>query len=141
MHVGICRFTLLIVGSHSLKEKRSVVRRLRTVVADRLGVTLAEVGGRAVLDSWQRADLAFATVSDDHDRAEAACHRVLRMAATIDGAELGAARLEVAPYGDDWFADAAEVTRAAGLKLDGAGAEDDWIPEAWRREAGEESGS
>ena len=65
MFVGVCRFTVIVAGSHSLKEKRVVLRRVKDRVRAQHGVTLAEVAGQ---DTWQRADLAFALVSGERDR-------------------------------------------------------------------------
>lgn len=129
MYVGICRFTLLITGSHSLKEKRSVLRRLKDRVRDR-GVTLSEVGGQ---DTWQRADLAFAVVAGDRDRAQVALDGVLRQVAGLEGAQVAAARTEVLPFGDDWFASAGALNRSWGDKVGAAGNDDDqsWVPPEW----------
>ena len=127
MHVGICRFTLLVTGSHSLKEKRSVLRRLKDRARDR-GVTLSEVGGQ---DTWQRADLAFAVVAAERDRAQAALDGVLRQIGGVEGTQLAAARTEVLAFGDDWYASAAAQGRSWDDKV---GATDDdlsWVPGDW----------
>src|SRR5688500_16344108 len=99
--VGVCRCTLLVGGSQSLKEKRSVLRRVKAVVRDRLGVQLAEVGGQ---DTWQRADLGFAVVATEREGAQSLAEGVLRTIAGIDGGQIAAARIEVVAYGEDWFA-------------------------------------
>ncbi len=129
MHVGVCRFTLLITASHSLKEKRSVLRRLKER-SKALGVVVAEVGGQ---DTWQRAELAFAVVADSRDRAESLVEGVLRGCAGVDGAQLVTARREVTAYGEAWYAAAAELERAWDDKTGAAGADDDrsWVPAAW----------
>ena len=72
--------TLRVVQSHSLKEKRAVLRRLRDRVAE-VGVTLREVGGA---DTWQRADLGFAVVGQDRDDATAAVRRVVGLCAQAE---------------------------------------------------------
>ncbi len=127
MHVGICRFTLLVTGSHSLKEKRSVLRRLKDRVRDR-GVTLSEVGGQ---DTWQRADLAFAVVAGERDRAQAAIDGVLRHVSGVEGAQLAAARTEVLPFGDDWYASAAEQGRSWDDKVSATDDDLSWVPGEW----------
>jgi uncharacterized protein YlxP (DUF503 family) len=142
MHVAVCRFTLLVPESHSLKEKRSVLRRLKERTRA-LGVVVAEVGGQ---DTWQRAELAFAVVADARDRAEQLADAVLRACADAvanDGAQLAAARREVTAYGDDWYASAAEVGRAWDAKVgDASAAADDasWVPAAWLADGAEGSG-
>ena len=128
MYVGVCRFSLVVAHSHSLKEKRSVVRRLRDRVQQRFGVTLSEVGGQ---DTWQRADLAFSILTATRDGAEAAIAGVVGFSAAQDAGEIAATRHEVLAFGDDWFAAARPWEKpAAG---EGA-AEEDWIPPSWRDE-------
>jgi uncharacterized protein YlxP (DUF503 family) len=69
VHVGIVRFELFIPASHSLKEKRAVIkpivegakRRFGVAAAKRrFGVAAAEVAHQ---DTWQRADLGMAAVA------------------------------------------------------------------------------
>jgi hypothetical protein len=127
IHVGVCRFSLLVPGSHSLKEKRVVLRRMKDRAHDQ-GVTLAEVAGQ---DAWQRGDLAFALAAGDRDRAQAACESVLRRIAGIDGAQVTAARIEVVGFGDDWYAEAA---RSGEIWAEKAGEGDpdlSWVPADW----------
>ncbi len=129
MFVGVCRCTVLVTASHSLKDKRSVLRRMKDRVRERLGVQLAEVGGQ---DTWQRADLAFAVVAGERDPAQHLADGVLRSIAGIEGAQLAAVRVEVVPYGDDWFAEAAREGRAWDAKTGVADTDDQaWVPSAW----------
>jgi uncharacterized protein YlxP (DUF503 family) len=129
VNVGVCRFTLLIAQSHSLKEKRVVLRRLKDR-ARAQGVTLTEVGGQ---DSWQRADLAFSVVAGERDRAQSICEGVLRQVASVDGGQIAAARVEVVGFGEDWYANAAETGRMWEAKAGEGDAKPDlsWVPDAW----------
>ena len=127
MFVGVCRLTLRVVQSHSLKEKRAVLRRLRDRAAE-AGVTLREVGGA---DTWQRAELGFAVVGQDRDEATAAVRRVVALCAQADGGEVTAVREEVLGFGEDWFAAAAPYGKPEDADADAA-----WIPTAWREEDG-----
>ena len=61
MFVGVYRIEIFIPGSHSLKEKRSVLNRLKTHLGE-LNLAVAEVDGQ---DLWQRAALGAAAVSND----------------------------------------------------------------------------
>lgn len=87
--VGLLRVTLLIRTSHSLKEKRSVLNRLRDGLRRDFNVSIAEVGSQ---DAWQRADLAIACVGTDagfvRDRLEEvlARMRLERAAGVVDHA-------------------------------------------------------
>jgi len=133
VHVGVCRCTVLVAASHSLKDKRSLLRRLKDRVRERMGVQVTEVGGQ---DTWQRADLAFAVVAADRDAAQALAEGVLRAIAAIEGGQIAAARIEVASYGDDWFADAAQESRAWEAKAgDAEDGDQSWVPKAWLEES------
>lgn len=132
MYVGIARLTVTIDQSHSLKEKRMVVRRIKDRVRERAGVVINEVGE---LDRWQRAELGCAVTSGDRAKALEVLDEVIRVAAaavSAGGATLAAIARDV------WTFDApsAPVTpvddrTGAGDKAAGA-AGDDWVPDAWK---------
>jgi uncharacterized protein YlxP (DUF503 family) len=61
MFVGAYRIELFFPSSRSLKEKRSVLNRTKTRLAQ-LGLAVAEVDGQ---DLWQRSTLGAAAVSAD----------------------------------------------------------------------------
>ncbi|HUF49461.1 MAG TPA: DUF503 domain-containing protein [Longimicrobiales bacterium] len=60
--VGVIVWQLEIIGSQSLKEKRSVVKSLKERLQSRFRVSAAETNYQ---DVWQRAELAAAVVSGD----------------------------------------------------------------------------
>ncbi|HVZ72197.1 MAG TPA: DUF503 domain-containing protein [Polyangia bacterium] len=62
MVVGIARVTLFVAGSLSLKDKRTVVRRVKDLVLQKFDVAIAEVGDQ---DVYQRAVLGLAVVGND----------------------------------------------------------------------------
>jgi len=69
MFIGVARYDLhLLAKPGSLKEKRSVVRRLRDRIRSRVEVAAAEVGGQ---DLHHRAVLGVACVSGDQETARA----------------------------------------------------------------------
>jgi uncharacterized protein YlxP (DUF503 family) len=68
MFVLAVEVELRLPHSHSLKDKRQVVKSLLDVARRRYGVSAAEVGRQ---DSWQRAQLAFAVVASSAGQAEA----------------------------------------------------------------------
>lgn len=68
MFVGIARFKLFLNDQpHSLKEKRSVVLRVRETLKNKLSLSVAEVGAQ---DVWQRTELGVSCVSSDKLLAE-----------------------------------------------------------------------
>jgi uncharacterized protein YlxP (DUF503 family) len=130
--VGIGKLDLVIGQSHSLKEKRMVLRRIRDRVRDKLGVAIHEVGAQ---DQWQRAQLGFAVASGDKQQAHAVIDEVVRVihAAAADGdAQVIAVAKDVMPF------DAAPAPVVVVDERTGAGDKalggDDWIPDAWRDE-------
>jgi uncharacterized protein YlxP (DUF503 family) len=127
MHVAVARFTLLVSSSHSLKDKRAVLRRIKDRVQQRFHLTMSEVAGQ---DTWQRVELAFAVVTAQRDQAEDAVASIL---AFVEGQGLGElvhSRHEVTAYGEDWYQAPAITARA----------DDDqsWVPAAWLADEGEE---
>jgi uncharacterized protein YlxP (DUF503 family) len=68
MIVGVLKVSLLLRESHSLKDKRRVLRSIKDRVRNRLNAAISEVASQ---DLHQRADLAVVTVSTDRSRAEA----------------------------------------------------------------------
>lgn len=62
MAVGICSLTIRIYDSHSLKDKRKVVKSLVEKIKLRFNVSIAEID---LNDNWQKANLGFVTISND----------------------------------------------------------------------------
>jgi uncharacterized protein YlxP (DUF503 family) len=62
MVIGVCRIHLRIPESHSLKEKRHVIRKVIDRVRHRFNVAISEVDDN---DLWQRAQIGFCTVGND----------------------------------------------------------------------------
>jgi uncharacterized protein YlxP (DUF503 family) len=74
MTVAIARVTLFVAGSHSLKEKRAVIRRVKDLVQQKFNVSVAEVGAN---DVWQRAVLGFSLVGNDKRFVESSLDQLL----------------------------------------------------------------
>jgi uncharacterized protein len=94
--IAIARVTLFIGGSHSLKEKRMVVRRVKDLVQEKFNASIAEV---AAHDVWQRAVLGIALVGTDRKFVESSLDEVLRF---VRGkAEVTREERELQTFGDD----------------------------------------
>ena len=76
MVVGIARVTFFIPGSHSLKEKRSVVRRVKDKVKARFNAAIAEVADQ---DVWQKGVLGVAVVGNESQFVGATLDEVVRL--------------------------------------------------------------
>jgi uncharacterized protein YlxP (DUF503 family) len=130
VYVGIARLTVVLSHSHSLKEKRMVLRRIRDRVRERVGIAVNEVGEQ---DSWQRAELGVAVTSGERGKALELLDDVVRVAmAASDGQVVAVAR-------DAWKFDVPSVAVAAVDDRTGAGdkaaaGNDDWVPDAWKTE-------
>jgi uncharacterized protein YlxP (DUF503 family) len=62
MVVGTGIMDLLVGGSRSLKEKRSVLRRILGRTKNTFNVSIAEVGG---YDDWKRCRIGFSVVGNE----------------------------------------------------------------------------
>ena len=62
VHVAGFEVEIRVPASHSLKDRRQVVRSLLDGARQRFSVSAAEVGGQ---DTWQRATLGFAVVASE----------------------------------------------------------------------------
>ena len=62
MVIGILTVRLAIPGANSLKDKRQVVKSLLDGVRRKFNISAAEIGDN---DTWRRATLGMACVSND----------------------------------------------------------------------------
>jgi uncharacterized protein len=76
MYVIALRLTLRLPNVHSLKEKRAVIRRVKTLMLERMQLSMHEVDG---LDSWQRAVVGLAVVSTGKATALQVAERSIRL--------------------------------------------------------------
>jgi uncharacterized protein YlxP (DUF503 family) len=75
MTVGIARITIFIPDSHSLKEKRMVLRRVKDRTRQKFNVAIAEVEEN---DVWQRGVLGLALVGNEGRFVQSALDEVVR---------------------------------------------------------------
>lgn len=68
MVIGVIGWELEVFGCQSLKEKRSVVKSLKTRLHDRFNISVAETGHH---DLWQRAELTACVAAAERRHAEA----------------------------------------------------------------------
>ena len=76
MNVGLCIAEIHLSGSHSLKEKRRVLRRLKDRLRHRLNVAVAEIDHQ---DLWQRSTLGIVSICDSKNPLESCFHQVRRI--------------------------------------------------------------
>ena len=74
MIVGAAVVELHVHASHSLKQKRGVVRSVVQRLRNRFNVAVAEIGGQ---DTWQRAVLGITATGIDRTQVRGVLTRVL----------------------------------------------------------------
>jgi uncharacterized protein len=89
--IGVLTLDIHVEYSHSLKEKRHVVKSLKDRLRERFNVAVAEVDG---LDSWQSSVVAAVTVSNNRIRAEQILQAVEAHATTLLGGALAGSNVE-----------------------------------------------
>jgi uncharacterized protein YlxP (DUF503 family) len=89
--VGVLTLELHLHNSHSLKDKRQVVKSLKDRLRVKFNVAVAEVDYQ---DLWQRAAVAAVTVASDHVHAERVLHSVEEEAVALLGPSLAGATVE-----------------------------------------------
>jgi uncharacterized protein len=123
----MAKISLVIDQSHSLKEKRMVLRRIRDRVHERLHVNVNEVGEH---DNWQRAELGTAVVSADRTKALELIDDVVRVAMAAGGAQIFAIAKTVTTFEAESLPFVPIDDRTGSG--DKAQASDDWVPDEWR---------
>ena len=73
-HIGCLTAEFLIPEAHSLKEKRSVLKRMKDRVRNQFNVSLAETGYQ---DKWQRSQWTFCAVGSDKVYVEGALQKLI----------------------------------------------------------------
>lgn len=89
--IGVLTLDIHVEQSHSLKEKRHVVKSLKDRLRERFNVSVAEID---FLDSWQSSVVAAVTVSRDRVHAEQVLQAVEAHAASVLGGALTGSSVE-----------------------------------------------
>jgi uncharacterized protein len=89
--IGVLTLEIHVEHSHSLKEKRHVVKSLKDRLRERFNLAVAEIDH---LDSWQHAVVAAVTVSNDRVHAEQLLQHAESSAAGVLGGMLVSSLVE-----------------------------------------------
>lgn len=95
MVVGVLRLTLYLAESHSLKEKRGVLRKIKSRVRNEFNVSIAECDGQ---DLWQKTLLGICQVGTDQAYVDGALRAVVRFIDDTHLAEVGEEEVEFLHY-------------------------------------------
>lgn len=74
--IGYVEFEAIIYDAHSLKEKRSVMQRILTRLAQKFNVSVAEIDHQNL---WQRTKIAIVTVSSSQVASERELQNALKL--------------------------------------------------------------
>ena len=74
MNVGLCRISLRLHGTRSLKQKRQITQSIVSRVRRKFNVAIAEIDDN---DLWQRLTLAVCCVSTDSAHANEMVSKVV----------------------------------------------------------------
>lgn len=91
MPVGVLTLEIQLPYSHSLKEKRAVLQRMRDRLRARFNVAVAELDHQ---DVWQRATLGVVSISNSQPLLESVFQQVLGEAERILGHNVSSHELE-----------------------------------------------
>lgn len=85
MRVGVLTLEIQLPYSHSLKDKRAVLRRMRDRLRSRFNVAVAELNHQ---DVWQTATLGVVSISDSRPLLESVLQQVLEESERILGQDV-----------------------------------------------------
>jgi uncharacterized protein YlxP (DUF503 family) len=91
MPVGVLTLEIQLPYSHSLKEKRAVLQKVRDRLRARFNVAVAELDDQ---DVWQHAVLGVVSVSNSQPLLESVFQKVLAEAEHILGHDVASHELE-----------------------------------------------
>ncbi len=95
MVVGVLRLTLYLAESHSLKEKRAVLRKIKARVRNEFNVSIAECDEH---DLWQKTLLGICQVGVDQPYVDGALRAVVRFIDELHLVEVGGEEIEFLHY-------------------------------------------
>ncbi len=75
MNTGICKITLHIPGSQSLKDKRRTVKSIIARLRNQYNISIAEVEDN---DLWQMITLGISSVSNSNQHVDETINRVIQ---------------------------------------------------------------
>lgn len=95
MIVGTLKLRFVLRESHSLKDKRRVLKSLKDTLANKFNISVAETDEQ---DVWQTAELGVAAVGTDTPFVQSVLTHVVNYARYFGGVELVDQQQEI--YGD-----------------------------------------
>jgi uncharacterized protein len=97
MIVGVCKVSLSIEGTATLKEKRAVLRHLKDKVQNKFNCAIAEVGDQDLLQS---AEVGFAVVSNELGFTQSVVQKILHYVEDLAVAKVMSDEQDFMNYGE-----------------------------------------
>lgn len=85
MTIGIIKVELSLFDSHSLKEKRAILKSLKDRIRRKFNVSIAELEGH---DKWQRAVLGVVNIGTDNRIVNSVLSKVIELIKSTHSVEL-----------------------------------------------------
>jgi uncharacterized protein YlxP (DUF503 family) len=98
MVVGVCKVSLMISASESLKEKRAVLRHIKDKVQHKFNCAIAEIGDQDLLQS---AELGFTVVSNEAGFTQSMVQKILLYIEDLAAAKVTSDEQDYIDYGDE----------------------------------------
>lgn len=95
MIVGTLKLRLVLRESHSLKDKRRVIKSLKDTLSNKFNISVAETDEQ---DVWQTAEIGVASVGTDGSFVQSVLTSVVNYVRYFGGVELVDSQQEL--YGD-----------------------------------------
>jgi len=92
LKIGVCTLELRISYVHSLKEKRSIVKKISSKIRQKFNVSISEVDTQ---DIWQTATLGIAAVGSQGPFIEGALETIIDYVENIFDGEIRILHTEV----------------------------------------------
>ena len=92
MWVGTGLVELHVHASHSLKQKRGVIRSIVQRLRQRQNISIAEVGGQ---DTWQRAVVGMTAAGSDREKVRQVLHSAVVFVEQLHLAEVRGSDIEI----------------------------------------------
>ncbi len=92
MHIGTLVVTVILHQADSLKDKRQVIKSLVETTRRKFNVSIAEIDD---LDTWRRATIGIAIVSNDSQHCNRALDQLLNSWETNPHFEVASVEMEI----------------------------------------------
>ena len=133
MVVGVCKVSLMLAQSESLKDKRAVLRHIKDKVQHKFNCAIAEVGDN---DAIGAAELGFAVVSNELGFTQSMVQKVLNYIEDLAAAKVVSDEQDYVNYGDEsleagkghWEPDEPAPPKRARPRPPKAEPAPDWLP-------------